>query len=79
MGFDCIFLVTLDCEFPVGSYFCFWRLTAEFIGVPALSLALCRLEHGYCFFIQVLGPNSTANSIMAAYQQKRMMTPVVQG
>ncbi|XP_072716665.1 elongator complex protein 1 isoform X2 [Ciconia boyciana] len=26
----------------------------------------------------VLGPNSTANSIMAAYQQKRMMTPVVQ-
>uniref|UniRef100_A0A8C3UCR4 Elongator complex protein 1 n=1 Tax=Catharus ustulatus TaxID=91951 RepID=A0A8C3UCR4_CATUS len=27
----------------------------------------------------VLGPNSTANSIMAAYQQKRMMPPVVQG
>uniref|UniRef100_A0A8B9PHM8 Elongator complex protein 1 n=1 Tax=Apteryx owenii TaxID=8824 RepID=A0A8B9PHM8_APTOW len=27
----------------------------------------------------VLGPNSTANSIMAAYQQKRMVTPVVQG
>ncbi|XP_037228727.1 elongator complex protein 1 isoform X2 [Falco rusticolus] len=27
---------------------------------------------------QVLGPNSTANSIMAAYQQKRMMTPIVQ-
>ncbi|NXY11277.1 ELP1 protein, partial [Pteruthius melanotis] len=26
----------------------------------------------------VLGPNSTANSIMAAYQQKRMMPPVVQ-
>ncbi|NXU55125.1 ELP1 protein, partial [Turnix velox] len=26
----------------------------------------------------VLGPNSTANSIMAAYQQKKMMTPVVQ-
>lgn len=26
----------------------------------------------------VLGPNSTANSIMAAYQQKRMVTPVVQ-
>ncbi|KAM9587120.1 elongator complex protein 1 isoform 2-T2 [Morphnus guianensis] len=26
----------------------------------------------------VLGPNSTANSIMAAYQQKRMMAPVVQ-
>ncbi|XP_030327212.1 elongator complex protein 1 isoform X5 [Strigops habroptila] len=26
----------------------------------------------------VLGPNSTANSIMAAYQQKRMMTPIVQ-
>ncbi|XP_030092760.1 elongator complex protein 1 isoform X1 [Serinus canaria] len=26
----------------------------------------------------VLGPNSTANSIMAAYQQKRMMSPVVQ-
>ncbi|NXS51860.1 ELP1 protein, partial [Brachypteracias leptosomus] len=26
----------------------------------------------------VLGPNSTANSIMAAYQQKRVMTPVVQ-
>ncbi|NWT72124.1 ELP1 protein, partial [Prunella himalayana] len=25
-----------------------------------------------------LGPNSTANSIMAAYQQKRMMPPVVQ-
>uniref|UniRef100_A0A8C0EGY0 Elongator complex protein 1 n=1 Tax=Bubo bubo TaxID=30461 RepID=A0A8C0EGY0_BUBBB len=25
----------------------------------------------------VLGPNSTANSIMAAYQQKRMMTPVM--
>ncbi|RMC22440.1 hypothetical protein DUI87_00754 [Hirundo rustica rustica] len=27
----------------------------------------------------VLGPNSTANSIMTAYQQKRMMPPVVQG
>ncbi|XP_071436399.1 elongator complex protein 1 [Pithys albifrons albifrons] len=27
----------------------------------------------------VLGPNSTANSITAAYQQKRMMPPVVQG
>ncbi|KAI1239808.1 hypothetical protein IHE44_0011242 [Lamprotornis superbus] len=27
----------------------------------------------------VLGPNSTANSIMAAYQQKRMTPPVVQG
>uniref|UniRef100_A0A8B9GHK1 Elongator complex protein 1 n=1 Tax=Amazona collaria TaxID=241587 RepID=A0A8B9GHK1_9PSIT len=27
----------------------------------------------------VLGPSSTANSIMAAYQQKRMVTPVVQG
>ncbi|XP_025966946.2 elongator complex protein 1 [Dromaius novaehollandiae] len=26
----------------------------------------------------VLGPNSTANSIMAAYQQKRMVAPVVQ-
>ncbi|XP_035418910.1 elongator complex protein 1 isoform X1 [Cygnus atratus] len=26
----------------------------------------------------VLGPNSTANSIMAAYQQKRMLAPVVQ-
>ncbi|KAM4637762.1 elongator complex protein 1 isoform 2-T2 [Amazona ochrocephala] len=26
----------------------------------------------------VLGPSSTANSIMAAYQQKRMVTPVVQ-
>ncbi|NWY69229.1 ELP1 protein, partial [Erithacus rubecula] len=26
----------------------------------------------------VLGPNSTANSIMAAYQQKRMTSPVVQ-
>ncbi|NWQ67210.1 ELP1 protein, partial [Neopipo cinnamomea] len=26
----------------------------------------------------VLGPNSTANSIMAAYQQKKMMPPVVQ-
>ncbi|NXB00895.1 ELP1 protein, partial [Cnemophilus loriae] len=26
----------------------------------------------------VLGPNSTANSIMAAYQQKRMMPPIVQ-
>ncbi|XP_019141751.3 elongator complex protein 1 isoform X1 [Corvus cornix cornix] len=26
----------------------------------------------------VLGPNSTANSIMAAYQQKRMMPPAVQ-
>ncbi|NWR57482.1 ELP1 protein, partial [Bucorvus abyssinicus] len=30
------------------------------------------------FVNPVLGPNSTANSIMAAYQQKRMMTPVVQ-
>ncbi|XP_040435018.1 elongator complex protein 1 isoform X2 [Falco naumanni] len=26
----------------------------------------------------VLGPDSTANSIMAAYQQKKMMTPIVQ-
>lgn len=26
----------------------------------------------------VLGPSSTANSIMAAYQQKRMVPPVVQ-
>ncbi|XP_030323121.1 elongator complex protein 1 isoform X1 [Calypte anna] len=26
----------------------------------------------------VLGPNSTANSIMAAYQEKRMMSPMVQ-
>ncbi|NXC44125.1 ELP1 protein, partial [Penelope pileata] len=30
------------------------------------------------FLNPVLGPNSTANSIMAAYQQKRMVGPVIQ-
>lgn len=79
--FDHVFVVSLYCEVSCRQLLMLLETSSRvlFVAIPSLSLALCRLENGYCFFIQVLGPNSTANSIMAAYQQKRMVTPVVQG
>lgn len=81
LGFDRMSLVTLYSEVSCRQLLLLLETNSRvyFAAIPALCLALCRLEHGYCFFVQVLGPNSTANSIMAAYQQKRMVTPVVQG
>jgi len=81
LGFDHIFVVSLYFEVSCSQLLLLLETNSRvfFVGTPSLSLALCRLEHGYCFFVQVLGPNSTANSIMAAYQQKRIVTPVVQG
>lgn len=82
LGFDPLFLIALSGGVSCSQLLLLLESSLSavfFVGSRALSLPLYRLEHGYYFSIQVLGPNSTANSIMAAYQQKRMLAPVVQG